>query len=1063
MAVTRFRASNAPAGLSATGILEWAVQQATNHYEDNPNAADLYVSDASDQFVFTARTVGGHAFPGFTAGLPIGTRQAVAVWDVNVTMLTTLQFQGYHHVRIEMPAGTVYKHRIDTVVFDSYGSHHMSMVGTGTSAQFVDTRGGYQERPEWTVNKAIWDMRTHLNGGSGDGLENAKWMDFGRKEQYWVVANIYFLSSNDCTGDFGATPTSWKQNTSLFTPRIPNNIPAASKGPVTNILFHDLDMDGQYSGYGGWQISCIEKYAIVNIRTIGGTPLRHESDGGVGTGIHNGYEYNIYGEGLNALQTISPSTDPTQPHSDILMDSNLVWGCAEAFRSNRPNGLAGQGISPGTCKLLNCFAYGANLAALQESSPCRTNQSRNVYALGVSGFSANDIIGLKYNGTFGNVQTKAVKDTSIATKADMLARWQSQYYDFGDVAPPPPPPPPPPDPVVNSGPAATTTSTDATFNVTDTEAGAQIQYRIDPATGDPWIDMPSNPFTVTGLAAGSHQAQFRATNVNGASGTVAYSWEVTVNPSGGGEGRYDKTLSVPGAPGTTVPVTITIRATDANPSSPRTTTVQRHVNVTIPSVSGPPTVIVVTPADNTTIEGSDLLVQADVTVPSGTVQSVTTKVGSDPQQPLPYSGSGDRYSGVITIPITSAPTRVVVRGTGSDGQFDTAAFNVTAVPEVVDPNPNPDPGPSPSGTLLRSAFVPAPVVGQKANFVVQHYDTHDKPLGEIMGDDFRFGKYLNQAGYVSYQIPRTHYLANPSLTFPFLTDFKLWRDDQNLIEGEIRSLQRDTDDPYLIVGGKDYLEYMNDIRMHFDPANPVNFIRRDKDLTEIVEGLIDFVTGQFPTALTYDHQNMLTGIVQTTALLASDLSSLFEMIQTLSEQAQGFDFDIGPGREFRMYAPEKRLESPLVLDRSNIKQFHFDPSVVTPLTRMYGTGSGSGSTRALRVAIDPQFDASLRHRSGTTDFGTIRTPNQLTGLTKHALSENNRTIEFVVTAIPSPGENYWILAEPGSIIHLDWQEPDLPPITGTFRCVAMEGYVNNQGDEQIVFNFDATAVYDYAS
>jgi len=93
MAIKRFRASDAPAGLSDTGILEWPVQQATNYYEGSPNAADLYVSDASDQFQFTARTVDGHAFPAYMAGLPIGTKQAVAVWDVNVTMLATLQFQ----------------------------------------------------------------------------------------------------------------------------------------------------------------------------------------------------------------------------------------------------------------------------------------------------------------------------------------------------------------------------------------------------------------------------------------------------------------------------------------------------------------------------------------------------------------------------------------------------------------------------------------------------------------------------------------------------------------------------------------------------------------------------------------------------------------------------------------------------------------------------------------------------------------------------------------------------------------------------------------------------------
>lgn len=424
MALQKFLMSAAPGSLSVSGKAQWAIDQANAFRQANQGSAQLYDPVASGEVYQSPRRP-------WSAGAKA--KQCIAVLDVAGPWTSPVQAKSF--VRCESPAGTVHGASNATAMFNGNGATDFSIVGTGTHAAWTApvTHGDYQERPEWSANKAIWDMRTHENGlVQSGGFETCRWVFFGGGEANWTIRFNYLLGSNDCWRD-GVEP----RPANAFKADHPFMACAANSfaGALKNLLLMDNDYDGMYTGYGPWQFGANVQSLFANTRSNGGTLWRHEPDNGVQSyGIHDIECRCGYAEKGNRGMSVSPA-DSLQPIDNLYTRDLFCYAMCDAIASNR--GIAGQqGNGIASIDVADVYVMGATGASIQEAAPCQNNPSRSVTSIGVSGFTASPPKNVHYNGTFTGSVGGATRDTSFTTAADLLARWSAARVVLGTQPPP---------------------------------------------------------------------------------------------------------------------------------------------------------------------------------------------------------------------------------------------------------------------------------------------------------------------------------------------------------------------------------------------------------------------------------------------------------------------------------------------------------------------------------------------------------------------------------------------------------------------------------------------------
>lgn len=199
-------------------------------------------------------------------------------------------------------------------------------------------------------------------------------------------------------------------------------------------------------------------------------------------------------------------------------------------------------------------------------------------------------------------------------------------------------------------------------------------------------------------------------------------------------------------------------------------------------------------------------------------------------------------------------------------------------------------------------------------------------------------------GDISFEIP----LSEPNLTSvqfgPYRTDWYLYRIGQgsaySLLEGGmLTSVNLNGDRDSVLVRGKSFMHYLERRIYPFSPVqyadpndpnnwrvwpkqwvtppivngqgNPMELRDIVEDLLEAIEtsSLVDLpggVTGgtdsKFYLGLVYN--NPASGLLTKHKIYPGDQTNIYEHIKKLSEQVNGFEFDVLPGtKEFKMYYP----------------------------------------------------------------------------------------------------------------------------------------------------------------
>ena len=212
----------------------------------------------------------------------------------------------------------------------------------------------------------------------------------------------------------------------------------------------------------------------------------------------------------------------------------------------------------------------------------------------------------------------------------------------------------------------------------------------------------------------------------------------------------------------------------------------------------------------------------------------------------------------------------------------------------------PPPSPGPVIPVLNKTF---------REFRIIHVNHAYEEIGEVFPSSMSFSLPLSAVGDVSYEMSLNDVMATEEKVYPYKTDYILMLGNKRLQAGIHTGVAiSDIEQEALQVSGNDYLHYLELRWLPFDPMNlaaggyiaPIG-----TDIFMLIEALLD-LTLAVPDSLVIAYDNGLSGqLINDFKIELGDTESIKAKIETLSKKAPGFDYEIDPFREFKMYADGK--------------------------------------------------------------------------------------------------------------------------------------------------------------
>lgn len=372
-----------------------------------------------------------------------------------------------------------------------------------------------------------------------------------------------------------------------------------------------------------------------------------------------------------------------------------------------------------------------------------------------------------------------------------------------------------------------------------------------------------------------------------------------------------------------------------------------------------------------------------------------------------------------------------------------------------------------------------------AQFDLQVRDVFGQVVGTWKPLDLDLQRTQNEVGSITGAFARSDPTVTRNFFGPYRNDWFLYRDAQLLDSGPITNAGwSDQSEGIITFAGKTWAHLLEKRIWYFDPEEPdyptliSNFIYRsgvfppadqkaiDRPLHLIVRDLLDNVQDHGNTAdPTYHIIGTTPNAVMQYEIYPFDTTSILNHIKTISEQDNGFDFDIeyrsAVNLNFIIYAPIKESTGIVYqLDRTNIASMNFGNDGPVG-TRNYVIGDGQPGTNW--GLIDEYIPSSERFRTleTVTRFGRVK---DRVALERLANSEAARTKEPMLsvnlTVYPDTIPNFWAKLDTGIKVTLDYDfgfhnlnsDPD---DSGSFTFWRVKGYglnVTRQGDPTVTFN-----------
>jgi len=220
---------------------------------------------------------------------------------------------------------------------------------------------------------------------------------------------------------------------------------------------------------------------------------------------------------------------------------------------------------------------------------------------------------------------------------------------------------------------------------------------------------------------------------------------------------------------------------------------------------------------------------------------------------------------------------------------------------------------------------------------------------------------------------------------PWHTDWYLYRGNTLRDAGIVTSINLADDRDSVLVAGMNWLGYLEHRTYPFDPEQYVNDhdwaswpkiwgegASTGVDLRIIVEDILEAMIeatisqGAFTISAAFFTPpfilaNRNTGLMGRYKILPGDETTIFDHIKKLSENSDGFEFDVLPQNlEFRMYVPNRDQGTPVYRFTKNERLIALDWTNEGPLatvTTILGTGSS-----IKRGVIRTDFESVVRYR-----------------------------------------------------------------------------------------------------
>ena len=361
-----------------------------------------------------------------------------------------------------------------------------------------------------------------------------------------------------------------------------------------------------------------------------------------------------------------------------------------------------------------------------------------------------------------------------------------------------------------------------------------------------------------------------------------------------------------------------------------------------------------------------------------------------------------------------------------------------------------------------------------AEWLVKHRLREDDSLiTTLRPEHLSFTLNTDAPHELSYEVS----LSSPAVFHDFVgpkrTTFELWRDDLQIMGGIHTNHAVSTSDQFCHVTGKDWMVDLTWRHFPFDPRDGhwydyaigspttagIAYQAAATDVAEIIKNLLDVTYGR-PNSLDLTYPTLITnlGIPVNFSLSIGDATSMYEIINGLSENYPGFHFEVLTTKELRLYSPHKydiavaddsSLANHIYTDAaSGLEDVDFE-NTGPQGTHIFGQGAGLSGNRVGIALGTPALNEAVYGRIDMVeDFGDIPSAALVESRTRGAFNFGLQPVhEISITVNPMAiGPSFWTLQRPGEAI---WLDVDLIShrIQSAQEIVSMDVTVDEEGNE----------------
>jgi hypothetical protein len=379
-----------------------------------------------------------------------------------------------------------------------------------------------------------------------------------------------------------------------------------------------------------------------------------------------------------------------------------------------------------------------------------------------------------------------------------------------------------------------------------------------------------------------------------------------------------------------------------------------------------------------------------------------------------------------------------------------------------------------------------------AVWTVVHLDHGGGHLDEFKPLNLEFSLMIDEADDVSYDLPLAHPQMRWFLMGPKRTDFLLKRDGQVIIAGIHSYAGSRRGSELANIQGKSWLWYLQNRHYPFDRLDPNKYLggnllpyrnnkRRKAHMGyqnydypgKIITDLLDITLAR-PNSLDLHYGLPNAGPKTYFAIQLADTESIYDKIQQLSEVGRsgegeegGFNFDVNPDKEFKIWVPSRYPQAARTNPGACIWKFddigpqtemldvefqNNGPQMTHILTEGSGTAKKDPWYRTFGASDDTQV--IFRRWDGTAQWSDLQDEKQFHSMSQmHYSAAMYPAITLPLKVKPEGIPGFWGLFKPGLAVwvNLDFE---IRRVQQGFKINAIHGSVDNEGNEEVTLDLE---------